>query len=57
MALTLAEWEARAVWHLEQADALLSAPIQDGTMAAGRASAHARTAAAIAQLKDSKVLK
>lgn len=55
--VTLADWQARVLWHLQQADALLTLNPPDSVTSSGRASAHSRTADAIAHAIDSKLIK
>jgi arginine decarboxylase-like protein len=54
--VTLADWSARVVWHLQQADALLTLNPPDSVTSSGRASAHARTADAISHAIDAKLI-
>lgn len=55
--VTVADWQARVLWHLQQADALLVANPPDAVTSSSRASAHSRVADAITHALDSKVLK
>jgi hypothetical protein len=54
--VTVADWQARVLWHLQQADSLLISQPLDAVTMSGRASAHARLAHAITTALDAKVI-
>lgn len=55
--MTLAQWQAKVIWHIEQAETLIDAMGPDSVAFGSKITAHVRTATAICNAIDSKVIK